>query len=305
MSGALMGLSKLCYKSLYMQESRIASIVAYLPALFGGIVLVAALLAVATAPQLPVGAFPAAVVSGSVFSLTNQERAEEGVPALIRNPKLDRAAQMKAEDMASKSYYAHVSPEGLTPMHFADRAGYSYLMVGENLVVNRESAEDAVGAFMGSPGHRANILRSEFKEIGVGVANGTYKGKSAVFVVQLFASPRPEAPKSVVPVKIVSIEEKIVAPKKAEPVPAPIPALAERVEKIVTPILAPTVEATSTNPIASSTESTVLPPAFSISAARPIELVAVEEVGAPLSLRERAKQSMREWIQRIQARFTF
>ncbi|MBU2330099.1 CAP domain-containing protein, partial [Patescibacteria group bacterium] len=203
-----------------MQEDRIRRLISYAPAGFGAVVLVAALLAIATAPQLPVGGLPAAVVSGSVFSLTNQERASEGVQALIRNTKLDRAAQMKAEDMANKSYYAHVSPEGLTPMHFVDRAGYSYLMVGENLVVNRDSAQEVISAFMGSPGHRTNILRSEFTDIGVGVANGTYKGKEAVFVVQIFAAPRAEAPKSV-PKKIVSIEEKIATPKKEEVKPAP------------------------------------------------------------------------------------
>ncbi|MBU2103784.1 CAP domain-containing protein [Patescibacteria group bacterium] len=286
-----------------MQESRITRLAAYAPAVFGGVVLLAVLVAVATAPQLSPGAFPAAVVSGSVFSLTNQERAQEGVPALIRNVKLDRAAQLKAEDMASKAYYAHVSPEGLTPMHFVDRAGYSYIMVGENLVVNRESAEDVVSAFMGSSGHRTNILRSEFTEIGVGVAEGTYKGRSAMFVVQIFAAPRPEAPKPL-PTKVVSIEEKIILPKKPVPLPAPLPALAEEVEKVVAPLLTPAPPATSTATSTMPNESFTLAPAFSISAAKPIELSVPVQV-QPTSLRDRAKQSLRAWVQQLQARFAF
>jgi hypothetical protein len=42
---------------------------------------------------------------------------------------------------------------------------------------------------MASPGHRANILNSNFKEIGMGMASGVYEGRPAVFVVELFGRP--------------------------------------------------------------------------------------------------------------------
>lgn len=141
-------------------------------------------------------AHAATVNTAEVFLLTNAERARAGLFLLERNTQLDRAAQLKANDMADKGYYAHVSPEGLTPMSFANRAGYAFSIIGENLVVQRNSAEDVLAAFMGSPGHRTNILRTDFTEIGIAVADGTYKGKSTTFTVQMFAKAAPTVPVS-------------------------------------------------------------------------------------------------------------
>ncbi|MBI3638379.1 CAP domain-containing protein, partial [Candidatus Wolfebacteria bacterium] len=60
---------------------------------------------------------------------------------------------------------------------------------GENLAVNFFDSEDAVNAWMKSITHRENILNTNFKEIGIGVAKGNYNGKESIFVVQLFGSP--------------------------------------------------------------------------------------------------------------------
>ena len=158
----------------------------------------------------------ASVSAAKLVALTNEARADDGRHALARSALLDRAAQLKAEDMAANGYYAHVSPDGRTPMDFADKAGYRYLMLGENLVVQRTSAEQAIEAFMGSPGHRANILRSDFTEIGIGVANGAYKGQTTTFTVQLFAKPHPSA--SSVASAVAS------APKEATSTRASLPA---------------------------------------------------------------------------------
>lgn len=164
----------------------------------------------------------ASVSAAGVFSLTNDERTDRGVVALQRNALLDQAAQMKAQDMAAKGYYAHVSPEGLTPMHWVEKSGYRYLVIGENLVVNRKDDGEVVDAFMGSPGHRANILRKDFTEIGVGVASGSYKGKDATFAVQIFAAPypRPAAPAAAAPKPAV---KPVPAPSTPLPAPAPKP----------------------------------------------------------------------------------
>lgn len=138
---------------------------------------------------LDTAALPAAVIRSEVANRTNAERTAFGVPTLQRNALLDEAAQRKAEDMAAKGYYAHISPEGRTPMDWVEEAGYRYQIVGENIVVNRPDAEAVLRAFMGSPGHKANVLRTSFTEIGIGVATGTYKGKEATFTVQMFAAP--------------------------------------------------------------------------------------------------------------------
>jgi hypothetical protein len=130
------------------------------------------------------------IVSNTIFDETNVNRAEENLTPLALNQTLNEVAQLKADDMASKGYFAHTSPEGLTPWHWFNKAGYSFYYAGENLAVNFIDSKDLVSAWMNSPSHRANIVNYNFTEIGIGIAKGQYKGSEAVFVVQMFGKPR-------------------------------------------------------------------------------------------------------------------
>lgn len=266
-------------------------------------------LAVATVPHFASETNLAAVNAAEVFSLTNEERDEEGVAMLQRNTLLDKAAQMKAQDMAAKGYYAHVSPEGLTPMHWVDEVGYKYLIIGENLVVNRTDAEQVVDAFMGSPGHRANILRKDFTEIGVGVANGVYKGKDATFTVQIFAAPYPRSSNTVSKsskenVKQSSRKDKEIStpstPKTqvlpnvpretgsksaggstSTPVKAVVEtdSIQEKVKVLINPLVSSI--ATTTFTVGTTSTSTQLNvPSFSLNTSVPIELAGVSQLEA-------------------------
>ena len=131
----------------------------------------------------------AAVISSVLGDLTNEKRQEEKLPVLAVNPLLTRAAEMKAQDMAEKGYFAHTSPEGKTPWHWIELAGYKYKYAGENLAINFRDSEDVTSAWLASPTHRANIIKSNYTEMGTGVANGYYKGKKTVFVAQVYANP--------------------------------------------------------------------------------------------------------------------
>lgn len=132
--------------------------------------------------------FLAAIQSAFLVDLANEDRANEGQGKLVINDKLVFAAQLKANDMAQKSYFAHISPEGVTPWHWFEEAGYSYIYAGENLAVNFSRSEDVEEAWMNSPLHRANILNNRYKEIGIATAEGTYKGNKTTFVVQMFGT---------------------------------------------------------------------------------------------------------------------
>ena len=140
-----------------------------------------------------------AVLPAVVVDLTNVERTENQLGTLVRNPVLDAAATLKAQDMAKHSYFAHNSPAGVTPWHWFEQAGYSYVYAGENLAVYFTDSSAVVDAWMKSPTHRANIVGSHYTEIGVGTAKGTYNGYDTVFVVQLFGAPaiKPTAAKPV------------------------------------------------------------------------------------------------------------
>lgn len=267
-------------------------------ALAGGVVV----LAVVTIPFLESPQVPAAVSSAEVALLTNEERSQKDIPVLQRNSLLDQAAQMKAQDMAANGYYAHVSPEGVTPMHWVEKAGYKYLIIGENLVVNRTDAGQVVDAFMGSPGHRANILRSDFTEIGIGVANGIYKGKDATFTVQIFAAPYPQAvPKKEVPkaaVKPVSVPAAAPVPAKPAAVVSvprstsatatttkmattsrPSDALQKEVTRLISPILS-SIQNASTSTSTAATTTPLERPSFSLNTSVPIELAGVSRLEA-------------------------
>lgn len=122
-------------------------------------------------------------------NLTNEKRTHEGLSVLNENELLNLAAQMKAEDMAANGYFAHTSPDGKSPWYWITLAGYEYRHAGENLAVNFKQSESVTEAWMKSPGHRANIVKGVYTEMGTGVARGMYKGKETDFVAQVYASP--------------------------------------------------------------------------------------------------------------------
>jgi uncharacterized protein YkwD len=158
--------------------------------------------------------FFAQILDSVLVDQTNQNRVVAALPTLRSNPILDQAAALKAADMAAKSYFAHTSPEGLTPWYWFDRIGYKYEYAGENLAVDFTDSEDVTNAWMKSPLHRANILNQNFTDIGIAQAHGSYQGHDAVFVVQLFGKPAPLSAGTGV----------AVALRPLVPVPAPTPA---------------------------------------------------------------------------------
>ncbi len=130
-----------------------------------------------------------------VITYSNIQRGIAGLPELVENDLLNDAATLKLEDMFTKQYFEHVSPEGNGPGYLAEQVGYSYIVIGENLALgNFKDDEALVQAWMDSPGHRANILHTRFREIGVAVGQGTFEGKKVWLAVQEFGSPLADCP---------------------------------------------------------------------------------------------------------------
>ena len=111
-----------------------------------------------------------------LLRLHNEARAEHGVGPLCVQRNLMVAAQGHAEDMIRRDFYAHETPEGLTPGDRITRAGYPFATYGENN--NRVSGgyggpgrgelREAFEGWMESPGHRENLLNPAFREVGIG-----------------------------------------------------------------------------------------------------------------------------------------
>ncbi len=129
------------------------------------------------------------VEANALVDETNQNRVADHLPSLQVSPLLQAAAQEKANDMATKGYFAHTSPQGLTPWYWFENVGYSFSYAGENLAVNFSDSQDVTTAWMNSPEHRANILSSNFTQIGIATAQGVYEGQSTTFVVEEFGTP--------------------------------------------------------------------------------------------------------------------
>ncbi len=129
------------------------------------------------------------VLPAVVTDETNAARAAASLPPLSRNSVLDEAAQLKADDMAKNGYFAHWSPDGVSPWHWFEVAGYRYAHAGENLAVHFTDSTAVVEAWLDSPSHRANIMNGNYSEIGIGTAKGEFEGYDTVFVVQLFGTP--------------------------------------------------------------------------------------------------------------------
>ncbi|MDP3052014.1 MAG: CAP domain-containing protein [bacterium] len=134
--------------------------------------------------------FLASVYPKALVSYANDARKDiQNEGALSMNPLLQKAAQLKAQDMVVKGYFSHNSPDGKTPWYWFDLAGYPFKYAGENLAINFQDSKEVSDAWLASPEHKANILNPKFTEIGIATAEGMYDGKKAIFVVQLFGTP--------------------------------------------------------------------------------------------------------------------
>lgn len=108
--------------------------------------------------------------------LVNKEREAKGLVVLVMDEKLRLLARAYADDMLSRGYFSHYSPEGISPFDRMRQAGISYQAAGENLAL-APNVDLAMEGLMQSPGHRANILSRDFRKVGIGVIDGGIYGQ--------------------------------------------------------------------------------------------------------------------------------
>ena len=111
-----------------------------------------------------------------VLQLVNAERGEAGLHGLTWNEQLFRAARHHALDMATQNYFSHTSQDGRSAGQRITAAGYQWQTYGENIAYGYSSPEAVMAGWMNSSGHRANILESDFCELGVGQADHANTG---------------------------------------------------------------------------------------------------------------------------------
>jgi uncharacterized protein YkwD len=115
-------------------------------------------------------------MSSAILCLLNGERAAKGLPPLSSNGSLAKAAKGWANKMVAARFFAHETRSS-TVLSRIKKTGYvrGSWSLGENIAWGSgglDTPRAIVNGWMHSPGHRANILRSKFKDIGIGIKLG-------------------------------------------------------------------------------------------------------------------------------------
>ena len=125
------------------------------------------------------------VIKTATLCLLNGERSDAGLRPLKENLKLAKAATVMSKAMVAEQFFDHVAPNGSDPVARIRSAGYipkiGAWTVGENLAWGTGSLatpKSIVSAWMRSSGHRENILRAAYKEIGFGIVTGNPRSRS-------------------------------------------------------------------------------------------------------------------------------
>jgi hypothetical protein len=133
--------------------------------------------------------YASSISTPQVIEATNQEREKLSLTPLKTSDVLSQAAAEKAAHMFANDYWAHISPQGVTPWYFMHKHNYNYTVAGENLARDFGDTQTMTQAWMDSPTHRENIVNPKYTEIGIAVVNGTLQGVETTLVVQMFGHP--------------------------------------------------------------------------------------------------------------------
>lgn len=88
-------------------------------------------------------------------------------PALTWNALLTDAADGHAKDMAARNYFSHTSQDGRSMSDRINASGYRWSSIGENIAAGQTSVESVMNGWRNSPGHCANLMAQNFRDIGV------------------------------------------------------------------------------------------------------------------------------------------
>lgn len=110
----------------------------------------------------------------NLLNQVNAERCSRGLAPLAMNLSLFNAARRHTNDMTRNSFVSHTGSDGTLPWDRFTQAGYNWTTAAENIAGGYTTAADVFSAWMSSSGHRANMLDSSMREMGVFMVNGLW-----------------------------------------------------------------------------------------------------------------------------------
>jgi uncharacterized protein YkwD len=119
-------------------------------------------------------------LNAAILCLVNGERTDAGLASLNHVSQLDQSATGMCQRMITEHFFSHETPDGKTVVDRVEPTGYipksGDWVVGENLAWGSgalSTPQAIVNGWMNSPGHRANILAPDYKDIGLAACNGS------------------------------------------------------------------------------------------------------------------------------------
>lgn len=129
-----------------------------------------------------------AALEDALHDAVNEIRVREGLIPLRRDPAVDRVARAHSRDMVARRYFAHETPEGLTPPDRLARGGVDGIsLAGENvgLTSRGDPNREIVTGWLASPVHRQNLLAPVFNHTGIGIARAA---DGTLYYTQLYVT---------------------------------------------------------------------------------------------------------------------
>ena len=127
--------------------------------------------------------------ANEVLRLVNIERAPVGVAPLVLDEALCNAANMRAIEMDCTGVFGHKRPNDHSCFEVYDICNVEWWNAcGENIAAGQATPEDVMKSWLGSAGHKANILSPEYTKMGLGYSNsGCGAGEYSYYWAQEFA----------------------------------------------------------------------------------------------------------------------
>lgn len=114
-------------------------------------------------------------LEAAMLEMLNRERLKAGLQPLVADPELTSVGRRHSADMFARGYFAHDTPEGVSPFDRMKGAHVRFVTAGENLAL-APTLQVAHTGLMHSPGHRANIMNKDFGRVGIGILDGGMRG---------------------------------------------------------------------------------------------------------------------------------
>lgn len=111
---------------------------------------------------------PADAVRQQMFDALNNYRIANGLRPLLYSKRLEAAADAHVADLANRSFFDHINPDGQNPGDRARAAGFCHEYVGENIAAGQTSVAAVQLAWQNSPSHNENMLEPDYRYVGMG-----------------------------------------------------------------------------------------------------------------------------------------